>query len=378
MNMTKLNVLLAAGLLLAVLPAGAQEIEATKREPPVVDLAICLDTSGSMSGLINSARTKIWAIVNDLALAKPTPRLRVALLTYGNSGHDQAKGWVFVHTDLTEDLDLISSKLFALTTNGGTEYVGRVLQTALRQLSWQKDPNGLKLMVVAGNESADQDKEAPFRDVCRKVIASGIMVNSIYCVRSEDPSIADGWKEVAQLTDGHYAPIDQDHGTVTIATPYDARLNELMTAINDTYVPFGAEGEKGKMRQKAEDANAKKLAPAAVAGRAQTKAGLLYMMRWCLVDATRNDKIKLEDVKQEELPKELRGKTVEELQKYLDAKWAARNKIQKEVDTLHRQRADFVAEELKRQAKADDKSFDAAVRRAIRTQAEKKGFEFEE
>lgn len=375
--MTKLKILLAAGLLLAVLPARAQELPALK-EPPIVDLAICLDTSGSMSGLINSARTKIWAIVNDLALAKPTPRLRVALLTYGNSGHDASRGWVFVHTDLTEDLDLISSKLFALTTNGGTEYVGRVLQTALQKLSWQKAPGGLKLMVVAGNESADQDKEAPFRDVCRKVIASGIMVNSIYCVRNEDASIADGWKEVAKLTDGHYAPIDQDQGTITIATPYDTRLSELMTAINDTYVPFGAEGKKGKMRQTVEDKNAERLAPAAAAGRAQTKAGALYLMRWCLVDATRNKQVKLENLKQEDLPKDLRGKSVVELRKFLETKWAARRKIQKEVAELHKQRGAFLAAELERQAKTDDKSFDAAVRKAIRTQAGKKGFEFDE
>ena len=34
-----------------------------------IDLAICLDTSGSMTGLIESAKQRLWALVNDLALA---------------------------------------------------------------------------------------------------------------------------------------------------------------------------------------------------------------------------------------------------------------------------------------------------------------------
>src|SRR4029450_13172878 len=106
------------------------------RAQRVVDLAICLDTSGSMQGLINAARVKLWEIVNDLALAKPTPKLRVALLTYGNDGHKAENGWVNIHIPFTEDLDAVSKQLFALTTNGGTELVGRVLKAAGEQLQW--------------------------------------------------------------------------------------------------------------------------------------------------------------------------------------------------------------------------------------------------
>ena len=181
--------LLITAALLA--PAVAQEAGTVAKKPtqPVVDLAICLDTSGSMDGLIDSARQKIWSIVNDLALAKPSPRLRVALLSFGNQGNEAEAGWVRVESDLTEDLDLISARLFALKTNGGTELVGRVIQKSLLSLSWDKG-QGLKLIVVAGNESADQDKEVPFRAVCKQAITSGVMINSIYCTRNEDASIA--------------------------------------------------------------------------------------------------------------------------------------------------------------------------------------------
>ena len=85
-----------------------------------------------MQGLIDAARAKLWAVVNDLALARPQPRLRVALLTYGNDGHQAENGWVRLDVPFTTDLDLVSQNLFALTTNGGTELVGRVIQRANR------------------------------------------------------------------------------------------------------------------------------------------------------------------------------------------------------------------------------------------------------
>ncbi|MCB9915867.1 MAG: VWA domain-containing protein, partial [Planctomycetes bacterium] len=148
---------------------------------PLVEIAICLDTSGSMDGLIGSAKQKLWAIVNEFVFAEPMPRLRVALYTYGNDGHSAENGWVNLECPLTEDLDLVSERLFAQTTNGGTELVGRVVNAAAGQLDWSPDPGALKLIVVAGNETADQDTVVSFRDACAGAIARDIMVDAIYC-----------------------------------------------------------------------------------------------------------------------------------------------------------------------------------------------------
>jgi hypothetical protein len=353
--------------------AGAQDAAAQRRP---IDLAICLDTSGSMDGLIDSARRKIWAVVNDLAVAKPTPRLRVALLTYGNDGHDAAEGWVRIHQDFTEDLDAISQALFGFTTNGGTELVGRVLKTSLEKLAWTPGTGHLKLIVVAGNESADQDQAAPFRDVCRAAIAKGIQVNPIYCVRAEDAGIQDGWKEIARLADGHFAAIDQN-STVDLATPFDARLAELSTALNGTYVPFGEAGAAGKASQVREDANAQQLEGGADADRANAKSGRLYTCRWCLVDATRNKDVKLEDLKDEDLPEALRGKTLEEKKTYLAEMLQKREGIQKEVAQVQAKRQEWLTAELAKRGAGADQAFDAAVRRALREQASAKGFEFD-
>ncbi|MHC4413974.1 MAG: vWA domain-containing protein [Planctomycetota bacterium] len=341
-----------------------------------IDLAICLDTSGSMSGLIGAAKQKLWAVVNDLARAEPVPRLRVALLTYGNNGHDPENGWVRIDSGLTDDLDRISERLFALTTNGGTEYVGRVLQYA-DQLDWHPTDDALKLIVVAGNESADQDREVPFGDMCRKLVARGIMINSIYCGPATD-DIAPGWREVARLADGQFASIDQDHGTIVVQTPFDDELSDLSTAVNETYVPFGARGAIGAANQRAQDANAASLNSAAAAARAQTKGQALYHCAWDLVDACRAGQVKLEEVGPEVLPENMKTMTADERAAYLDEMGRRRAEIQNRIKALSQKRDVFIQARMTEQALDDSQALDNAIRRAVRERAKQRGLRFPE
>lgn len=346
-------------------------------EAGLVQLVICLDTSGSMEQLIESAKQKLWAIVNDLALAEPTPRLEVALLTFGNDGHNPENGWVAVDTPFTEDLDMVSEGLFGLTTNGGTEYVGRVLNAASK-LAWHPSEGTLKLAVVAGNESADQDAEMPFRDVCRTLIANGIMVNSIYCGPVGD-ELAPAWKEVATLTDGKFASIDKDHGTIVIATPFDDQLTALSTSINTTYLPYGEQGEWGSSNQARQDDNAAGLNQAAAAQRCVTKGSQLYSCgNWDLVDACKGADFKLEDVKVEDLPEAMQAMTPEERKTHIAAMGQQRDGIRAEIAEVTKKREVFVRDEMKRQALDDTKSFDNAIRQAVREQARSKGFAFKD
>jgi hypothetical protein len=327
-----------------------------------------------MDGLINAARQHLWTIVNDLALAKPAPRLRVALLTFGNDGHQKEMGWVRIDTPFTEDLDLVSQKLFALTTNGGTEYVGRVLRASLDQLAWSSSAK-LKLILVAGNEAADQDPAISFRAMAKRAIESGIAVNSIYCGNPAD-ALAPVWREIATLADGQFACIDQDHGTVAITTPFDAELTALGTKINGTYLPYGTRGRDGASNQVWQDANAASLNGAAAAQRAATKCSSLYTCGWDLVDACRDPAFELESVKVEELPAGMRGMTADQRRKHVSEMLKKREEIQKQVGELGVKRDAFVAEEMKKRAIDSSRSFDHAIRSAIRSQAEARGIGF--
>ncbi|MBM4062960.1 MAG: VWA domain-containing protein, partial [Planctomycetes bacterium] len=301
-------------------PAGARPI----------DLAICLDVSGSMEGLINAARQNLWAVVNDLARLQPAPTLRVALLTYGCTAYDPATGWVRVDTDFTTDLDLVSQKLFALTTNGGDEYVARVVQKAL-ELPWTADPKALKLLFVAGNEPATQDPVVSAAEQSKAAIARGIVVNTIFC---GDPAHHDAaaWRDIAKLADGQFAAIQQDVAVV-VATPFDKQLAELSVAMNVTYVPYGAERAVWAENQGAQDSNAAKLNVVAAAQRCQTKASAFYVnAHWDLVDACDDPKFDLAALKKEDLPEALRALTVEQLRAHVAQQKQKRTLLRTQVE----------------------------------------------
>lgn len=354
-------------------PITAVPLTATSTEPKPIDLAICLDISGSMDGLINAARQNLWAVVNDLATLQPTPTLRVALVTFGCAAHEAEKGWVKVETDFTTDLDLVSQKLFALTTNGGEEYVARVLQAAASELQWSQRNDALKLLFVAGNESAAQDPALAFALACKNAIARGIVVNSIYCGNPAD-ELAPAWREVAKLADGQFAAIEKD-AAVVIETPFDGKLAEISGLINSTYVPYGAQREVWTGNQQAQDGNAVNLNPAAAAQRCQTKASDLYICaQWDLVDATTDPKFKLEDVKKEDLAEALRTLSLADLRAHIEGQRQKRTELRATVAELGKQRDAFVIAEQVKRSTSGDKLFETAVLEAVRQQAAARGF----
>ena len=176
--------LLAAALIAAGICASARAVPANEGKP--IDVVICLDVSGSMEGLVASAKIKLWDIVNDLAKVKPTPLLRVGLYSYGHTTYDPKAGWVRKEIDLTTDLDEVYKKLNGLTINGGEEYVARVCRDALVQQKWAEDKHSLKLIFVCGNEPVDQDKQVHLKDVAKLLPRSARAVN---CT----PGRYDGW-----------------------------------------------------------------------------------------------------------------------------------------------------------------------------------------
>jgi hypothetical protein len=339
------------------------------QKQPKVEIVIALDTSGSMSGLINSARQKLWDIVNEVAKAQPTPKLRVGLVTFGSQGTEK-DGYVIVRSDLTTDLDTIYSRLFELTTWGGEEYVGRAVFRATRELSWDKDPDTLRQIYVAGNESADQDRRVTSARAVKLARKHDIYINAIYC-GSASNSDASSWRRVAQSGAGIYAAIDHDHGTVAIATPYDARINALSARLNRTYVAYGPRGSAGLANQKAQDKNAASVHSSAAASRAKAKvSGVYHNPGWDLVDARKAGKLK--KIKREQLPAPVRAMSESELNAYIDGKEKERKQLKQQILELSKKRQAYVAAEMKKQGKSEGKAFNTAVKRALRRQAAEK------
>ncbi len=359
---------------------GAGGAAKKRAQPRDVDLALCLDTSGSMEGLINGARDKLWKVVAELGRARPAPRLRVALLTYGGPDH-ASTGHVIVRQDFTEDLDTLSETLFALRTKGGTEYVGRVLHYALRDLSWSdsslSDSGGaLRIVFVAGNESADQDQERPFRKVVAEAVKREVRVNAIYCGGADD-EIAAGWREVAALGKGKFAAIDHNHGTIEVATPFDKELAELSRQLNGTYLFYGADRKAKKSRQEEVDKSASKAGAGIAAERAAAKAGALYRKRDDLVDDAREKGFDLGRIAEKDLPDELKKLDPEARKAHLDKKAKERTALQTKIKELSAKRAAHIQKEMQTRGLDDSKALDRVLRDTIRDQAKDAGFEFD-
>lgn len=362
-------------LTMAVWPVVSQ---AAELERPTIEIAICLDTSGSMDGLIESAKQKLWAVVTDMGTAKPSPALKVALYQYGNDGLQSENGWVQELCPLTDDLDSVYEKLFALKTNGGTELVARVVKTSAESLSWSNDSSTLRMIVVAGNEPATQDGKVTLESACSTAAGKGIVVNSIFC-GPEAEGRSTGWADVARLADGRFSAIDQDGGTVVIATPFDEEIATLGTRLNTTYMAYGAAGAEGLARQTAQDRNAMAVSAPAAAERAVGKAQAQYSnSRWDLVDAVTKDELKLAELEVAALPEEMREMDNVQRQQFIDAKAAERKEIQDRINVLNTQRAEFQKAEQAKRGQEAKTGFDAALRSAIREQASAKGIQFEQ
>ncbi len=341
-----------------------------------VDLVIALDTSGSMDGLIDSARQKLWDVVNLLAQAKPTPILRVGLISYGNTdpGYPASEGWVKKDSDLTTDLDSIYSKLFALRTNGGDEYVARAVRVGTRDMQWTQDANSLRIIFVAGNEPANQDPLIPVEAAVAEAKEKHIFVNAIYC-GNENAGEAVGWRQVAQIGGGRFAAIDQNH-TVAIATPMDAELGQLSAELNKTYVAYGAMGSTRAANQAAQDKNAEGAGASVAAARATAKSGALYSNEeWDLVDAKKHGK-KIADMPAAALPAPVAALPPAKRDEYVEHKAKEREKLQQQIASVNARREAFIKTERAKQAKPGAKALDDALGESIRSEAVSRGFSF--
>jgi len=368
--------LIIMGLIILLLSVGIN-INAETNEKKSIKIALLLDTSNSMDGLIEQAKSQLWTIVNELAGAScdgERPELQIALYEYGNDGLSAREGYIRQVTYLTNDLDLVSQKLFELRTNGGSEFCGQVINTSLDQLVWGSSNDNLKLIFIAGNEPFTQGG-IDFRDACYRAKNKGIIVNTIFCGDFKE-GIRTSWKKGAEITGGEYMSINQDSKTVFIPSPYDDRIAELNTRLNDTYISYGSLGREKKQNQARQDANAGSISRVNAVKRSVSKASHVYKNEsWDLVDAAEQEDFEITSVKEEELPAVMKGMNDKEKVAYVETKKKDREKIQKEIIELNKKREDHIRKQ--QTENSQENVLDDVMLKAIKTQAKSKNFKFE-
>ncbi|MGS2727555.1 vWA domain-containing protein [Psychroserpens sp. BH13MA-6] len=346
------------------------EVKPAKKQ--FIKVALLLDTSNSMDGLIDQAKAQLWEIVNELSYARcgeQKPNLLIALYEYGNDGLNSEEGFIRQVLSFSNDLDVISEKLFSLTTNGGNEYCGQVIQTSLNQLEWGDDQDDLKLIFIAGNEPFSQGK-VNYQDAAKQAHKNDISVNTIFC-GDYNQGIATYWKDGADLSHGNYMAINHNHATTYVATPYDDQILQLNHKLNNTYIAYGETGKQKMALQSEQDEKAYGYSQENAVSRTVSKSSHLYKnSRWDLVDAEKEGTVQLDQLKKEALPEALRKMSASELEAYIKHKREERDKVQKDIQKLNEQRRQFISS----QQKSNDNGLESAMIKAIKTQAKAKKY----
>jgi hypothetical protein len=348
------------------------------RKDQQIMLALLLDTSNSMDGLIDQAKSQLWKIVNELAAAKcgdgSRPKIKIALYEYGNDGLPDSEGYIRQVSGLTDDLDVISEKLFALSTNGGNEYCGHVIHTSLSQLAWSTSDADLKMIFIAGNEPFTQGGVS-YRIACLAAKEKDVVVNTIYC-GDFDEGIRTSWKDGADLTGGSYMSIEQNRKTVYISTPFDKQIDACNERLNKTYIYYGAAGEQKKEAQATQDKNAESYGMANKVERAVSKSSHAYTnSSWDLVDAAKEDESVIASAPAAQLPAEMQGMSAAQRKDYVNKKANERSKIQQEIQELNKKRQAYIASNTPKNS--EEAMLDAAMIKAIREKAKGKSLVWE-
>jgi hypothetical protein len=345
---------------------------------PKVEVTFVLDTTSSMSQLIEGAQQKIWAIARRMASGRPAPTIKIGLIGFRDRGDE----YVTRPYDLTEDIDLMYGNLIGFRAAGGydlPESVNQALYEAVTKVSWNKDPKTLKIIFLVGDAPPHMDypDDVKYPEVIELAKKAGIIINTIQCGRNAQTTPI--WVEIAQKAGGAFVQIDQSGGMTAVATPMDAELARLSRELARTAVPYGNAAKQSEVRSKtaaADTADTERIVFLNL-DRADFGAKAVVTGSGELVWDVVNRKVKLEEIPEVDFPVILQGKTLQERTVFITEQVAKRKDLQVKVDELAKQRDVHIKTEMTKLSDSTRDSFDAKVAEMIHAQALSRGIEYD-
>ena len=344
-----------------------------------LEMVFVLDTTGSMGGLLEGAKQRIWGIVNEVMQSASKPTVRVGLVAYRDRG-DEYVSKVF---PVTTDLDQVYSTLMNYRAEGGgdgPENVRRALADAVQSAGWSPRTQDMAQIIFLVGDAPphdDYEDEPSTATTTAEAVKAGMIVNTIQC--GDMPGTKSVWQSIAQNGEGQYFAIAQDGGVVAIATPYDKELSELGAKIGSTFVAYGGGAGVAGARYRSlaslgqaemEKTIVASASPAAAADRATNKALNKEAYKGDLLTSLENGSLKPESIKDEDLPEDLKKLEPAARQKEIDKRLAERKSIRDQILRLSKLRDEFIANARKKQSTKS--SFDSAVATALREQLNRK------
>ena len=381
-NHTKKLVVLALLLGITGLAGAAQHQAQTSevlapQQQPFIDAVFVLDTTGSMSGLIDGAKQKIWSIANQMASGQPSPRIRLGLVAY----RDRGDAYVTQRFDLTTDLDAIYGQLMQLQAGGGgdtPESVNQALSEAVNQMSWSPGGNVYRAVFLVGDAPPHMDyaDDTPYSATLAVARQRGIVVNTVQCGSMQ--ATRPVWEKIAALGSGHYAAVAQDGGMVALHTPMDDALGRLNAKLADNALAWGSkerrielEGKVSLARSAPASVSASRLAYMAKAREKGVVAG-----RRDLIGALDAGEVELDELRPEELPALMRELEPEQRRALVAKRKAEREQLKQEVAKLVAKRDAWIKDNRERAGGSEADSFDRQVLEMLSEQTKKIGLDY--
>jgi Mg-chelatase subunit ChlD len=348
----------------------------TSQSKPRIEVCFVLDTTGSMGGLIEGAKQKIWSIANEMISAQPTPELKLGLIGYRDRGDE----YVVKSFSLTDDIDAIYGHLREFQAGGGgdtPESVNEALAEAIHKMPWSSANKVLKIIFLVGDAPPHMDypNSPKYPDLCREAAKKDLIINTIQC--GEMAETKPIWQEIAKLAEGSYVGIAQSGNVAVISTPMDKELSRLNERIGATLIPYG--DSKLQAEVHAKYAMAASAPVSAMADRLSynSKTGKAMQGRGELVDGLNHNTLKLDEIDQKQLPAELQKLDRSELQKRIAKARDERADLQKQIVELSKKREAYIQSENKRiAAEGTSDAFDQKVTETLHAQAAKKGISY--
>jgi len=361
-------------------PDEPPETDPVIRQQQRIEVVFVLDTTGSMGGMIQAAKEKIWSIASSMASAESAPEIRMGLVAY----RDRGDSYITRVLDLSDDLDSMYAALMEFQAAGGgdgPESVNQALNDAVNRISWSQDDSSYRVVFLVGDAPPHMDyNEVQYPAIVSQARQRGILINTIQC--GEDRNTRQNWNRIAQQGGGRYFQVEQGGSALAISTPFDAQIARLSEELDRTRIFYGSTADK-LAQQKKLAATEKLHADASVESRARratfnasSSGKANFLGKGELVDDVASGRVDMATIEAEKLPAPMQAMAPEEQQALIKEKAAARKALQQRIEKLAEQRADFIRQKVAKSGAAEA-SLDYKLYSTIREQAAEKGLRYE-
>ncbi len=363
----------AANLANEVQVSQTVQVPVAEVERPQIEVVFALDTPGSMSGMIEGAKRKIWSLANEISSGQPRPIVRFGLVAY----RDRGDAYVTKVTSLSTDMDAMYNELMTFKADGGgdgPEHVNQALSDSLEKMEWKQGPKVLRLVFLVGDAPPHDDYNDGLNSeaLAKRAQEKGIIINTIRT--GNNVQTGDAWQKIASLGGGQFHSIAQSGGMVAVATPYDDKLAELNRTLADSSIGYGSAGSRGNMRAKKMNRRAMKAEVAAsAASYSSRKSPSAGLGAGDLLEELESGRVSIDDLDGESMGAEMKGMSKADQKSFIAKKKKSRAQAHKELKKIAKQRAEW----MKKNVKKDKSSMDTRMMGSVKEQAADMGVAWE-